>query len=182
MKRTCVSAAVIASLSLAIGLVAPDAGAAYSGYVYRTECPNGAFQVTWDQNVDTEGGWAANGLCGVYVFGVGVPYQYMPGTLNIPYESQVANNSAEAWLFVYAAQANGVNGIGQIKAESYAVDQWGNLTSGSGEVKTSGVNMNNQWMGMPVYVPTIGTVVTSVSGQAETIINQSMLVYTSNGT
>jgi hypothetical protein len=138
--------------------------------------------VVWNQLVNIEeGGWASSGLCNAYVFGVGYQGQQMFATVNIPYESTTASNSATIWLYTYGANANGWYGVGQLCADIYAYDENGNFASNSGAVCTSGTNMRYQWLAPSVYVPALGTVVTQVGGQAGAKIMQTILGYQSNG-
>jgi hypothetical protein len=181
MKRLLLPAAA----SLALGLLATHAAASYSGYIYRTVCPNGSLQVVWNQLVNgEEGGWTNNGLCGAQVMGVGYSGEQMFATVNIPYESTTSNNQATLWLYAYGMNSSGggYEGNGQLCADIYAYDEFGNFYLNSGAQCTQTTSPQWQWISVQVDVPSLGTVVTQVGGQAFTKLNQTILGYESNGT
>jgi hypothetical protein len=179
MKHFSLSLSLGAALSIALGLVATDASAAYSGYIYRTLCPNGSLQTAWNESGPPY--WEATGLCNVIVNGVPAGGELMYGSVNIPYESSTASNQAQVWLYTYGANSNGYYDVGQICADAYAYDEWGNFSVNSGVSCSSGTDMSYQWIILTVDVPAYGTVVTNVSGQPGVKLMQSFLGYESNG-
>jgi hypothetical protein len=182
LKKVFLSAAVTLALSLSFSLLATNAQAAYSGYVYRTFCPNGSLQANWGQFA---GYWGQNGssLCGIKVIGVPASGYFVNTAISIPYESPstVASNGVDVWLSVVGANYDPNNVVGQMCAQTFAFDELGNIASSSANVCTSGTSMTYQWLHTTVNVPALGTVVTSVSGEAWTRVLQSILAYNSSG-
>lgn len=163
MKHAFIAAVAATALSLGLGLVATNAGAAYSGFPSRTVCPAGAAAVphwssTWGPNNNAWTSVGGGNICGI---------KPMPGTggfvgtfLSIPYDTNTAAVSGVQAPTV-GVTVHGDGSTNQVCVRLQSYDSSGNWISTGTLTCSGGTSINRQTLYSNLWsvgVPAEGTV------------------------
>lgn len=163
---------VVAAALLSLGFITTDAGASYSGSVYRTVCPSGGW---YSPNVGS--GFhpdSANNSCWLSVSGLS-PLQYGSMNLAVPFESTVQDNNV---FWCVAFSATDVTHGSNANVEGFSFDASGNVFSNGSSVTTTGSMLNVQTKcSSGLVVPANGATVCDVSAQNGVTVRMATAIF-----
>jgi hypothetical protein len=179
MKRSSVSVAAVTFLAL--GLVAADAGAQYSGFIKRNVCPSYAVVSWFAEYPADEFQWQplAPSLC--RLFPGNIADSVAIGWIAIPFDSSDSSEDVTMKVTVHGQSGSGSGG--QVCIQSFEYDEDGSLLGDSGTPACStGSSVNVQSLTTTVSsVPVGGGVVTSISGEGSSTVDMVSMQYTAVG-
>lgn len=177
MKRLLASAGLFASLSFALGLVASDADASYTGTITRSMCPQYLISPFWD-SVPSGGvsAWSAgSGNCAMV--SSGSPGDTANAWLAIPYDAESAGSSMVTMR--YAGYGTDPIYSRAFCVETYSFDSSGNYISSVGQQCTSGTSLTLQSISQTVTGPGVGGgIVAWVSGEGTSTLSMVQMEWT----
>lgn len=156
MKKLSFASVATAVCAVALGLVATNASAAYSGYVQRQVCANGTFMASPGDSSY----WIPSG-CSEYVSDSANPSYYHYGVMAIPWEA-TSSQTATFYLPVTGAYSGYGNAYGCVTARSFDVN--GNASS-TNTTCTTGIAPVGQTLYPTVTVPGYGSVQLTYAAQ-----------------
>jgi hypothetical protein len=173
MKRSTISVAVIATLAL--GLVATNAGASYDMLITRTVCPAGAFVPNGNHH---GGNYHVNTQCGLTVSGLASGVKAY-GVISIPFEAK--DDQIPVWsIGVHGAN---VDSHEEICLQAFAFDSSGDVTGMGSDVCTT----NSTYAGMVqtvtgTSVVTDGAILCNVAAMNGATLDSANVTFSAGGT